>query len=413
MSGVNLFVVVSTVLTGLALLFLLPPLLGRGFRRGPSGSPGAPDLSLTVLRDQLAELERERRAGRIDDAAFEAERAELERRALEDGSLRIRSTIDSRRPWLVGAVALAVPGIAAALYLHLGTPAAMGPKDAGGSHALSAQQIQSMVLKLAERLQDNPQDGEGWLMLARSYAVLGRYAESAAAYGRAMSILPPDAIHLADYADTLAMAQGRRLAGDPERIIQRALAADPNNVKALALSGTAAFERRDFAGAIAQWEKILALVPAESKVAAGISNSIADARSRLGSAGGGETGGGSPVALPRSASVTVRVELDPALSGQVQPDDILFVFARAAEGPRMPVAMVRRKASELPLRLALDDSMGVGPGPRLSSAGTVVVGARVSRSGDALPKSGDLEGYADPVRVGTAEAAVSISRRIP
>ncbi|MBL8488067.1 MAG: c-type cytochrome biogenesis protein CcmI [Rhodocyclaceae bacterium] len=411
MSGTGLFVLLSAALTGLALVFLLPPLLGRGFRRG-NRAPGSPDLSLAVLRDQFAELEREHHAGRINDAAFEAERAELERRALEDGSLRIRSTIDSRRPWLVGAVALAVPGIAAALYLHLGTPAAMAPQDAGGSHALSAQQIQSMVLKLAERLQDNPQDGEGWLMLARSYAVLGRYAESAAAYGRAMSILPPDAVHLADYADTLAMAQGRRLAGDPERVIQRALAADPRNVKALALSGTAAFERRDYARAIGEWEKILALVPADSKVAAGIANSIADARSRLGPAGDGAGGIPAQAAGPAPA-VTVRVALDPALEGQVRPDDTLFVFARAAEGPRMPVAMVRRKASELPLRLALDDSMGVGPGPRLSAAGTVVVGARVSRSGDALPKSGDLEGYAQPMRVGAGEAAVSITSRVP
>ena len=136
-------------------------------------------------------------------------------------------------------------------------------------------------------MKETPDDPEGWMLLARSYGALGRYNQAAQAYANAAARLPGDAGLLADYADVLAMAQGRRLQGEPERLIARALEADPNNLKALALAGTAAFEKQDYAGAVRHWERMLPLVPPDSDDARSIQASIAEARSLGGAPPGG------------------------------------------------------------------------------------------------------------------------------
>lgn len=395
------FVIVSALLVIAILALLLLPLLRRS--QGASAAANGSELSLQVLREQVAELERERAAGRLDAASFERERMELEQRAIEDYEAAGQQTADQRRPWLAGLVALAIPLAAAGLYSLLGAPAAMtgtASQASAGNHAMNPQQLQAMTIKLAERLQQNPQDGQGWLMLARSYAMLRRFSESAAAFGRATSLLPPDAGLLADYADTLAMAQGRRLAGDPEKLIAQALAVDPNHIKALALRGSAAFERQDYRVAIADWEKILSLVPEDSGIAQGMRTSIADAQSKLGGSAGGS------VAAAAGPSVAGIVSLDPSI--QVSPGDAVFIFARAANGQRMPLAMVRKSAADLPSRFRLDDSLAMAPNAKLSDHKQVIIGARVSKSGDALPKPGDVEGYSEPVAVGTENVRVVI-----
>jgi cytochrome c-type biogenesis protein CcmH len=196
-----------------------------------------------------------------------------------------------RRARALGAgAACAFPLAVAAIYFAVGTPAALAPglgahqSAEGGQHAVSQAQIQAMVGRLAQRMRETPEDADGWIMLARSYGALGRYADSALAYERALERLPEDSRLLADYADIAAMAQGRRLQGKPEELVRRALSADPNNVKALSLSGTAAFEKGDYERAASQWRKILALVPAGSDVERSVRGSIAQAEQRGGKA---------------------------------------------------------------------------------------------------------------------------------
>src|SRR5262249_27649363 len=188
-----------------------------------------------------------------------------------------------------------------------------------------------------------------------------------AAYEQAVQRLPNDSRLLADYADVAAMAQGRRLQGKPETLIERALAADPRNAKALSLSGTVAFEKGDYAGAIAHWRKILALVPAGSDAERSVRASIADAERRGNIA---------------TVGIDGRVELERSLAGQVNPDDTVFIFARVP-GERMPLAMLRRRAAELPLAFRLDDNAAMSPTAKLSDAKEVVIVARLSRSGQA------------------------------
>lgn len=413
----NWFLVISGILLLGVLVALLYPLL-KPQVSDSSASAGQRELNLQVLREQLLELEKDLKEGRISQDSYGQSRDELERRAL-DCAVEAPPVLQSggRKTMLAVALAVAFPVVVGSLYWALGTPDSVAPAataTAGkeGEHALSPQQISAMVERLALRLQENPADGAGWLMLARSYAVLGRYPESSAAFSRAVTLLPPDAQHYADFADIVAMAQGKSLAGEPEKLVRRALEIDGKNVKALALSGTIAFDRQDYAQAIREWQKVLALLPEDSGAAAGIQGSIRDAENRLAISGRQveelrQVSEQKPAPAP--TKVAGVVELDPKLRASMKPGDTLFIFARALNGPKMPVAMLRAKASELPLPFALDDSMAMAPQFKLSNVGQVVVGARISKSGDALARPGDLEGLSMPVAAGADNVRIIIN----
>ncbi len=384
------FVSLATLLVVVVGLLILRPLLARSSGAAEATSGGA--LNLAILREEGALLDGELRAGNLDDESYRNAREELERRALEDVKPdAAQLAAAARRPRMAVILGVGFPAAVLALYVLLGAPQAFhgetGKAPGDGGHALGPEQIVAMVERLSEKLQTNPNDGEGWLMLARSYSVLGRYPESAAAYGRAVSLLPPNAQTLADFADTVAMAQGRRLQGEPEKIVRRALEVDPRNIKGLALLGTILFEQGNYRGAIGEWNKVLALVPPESNVARGMQGSIRDAENRL-AAGAGQ---GAQVSAPTATAVRGRVSLDPRLADRVSPGDTVFVYARAAAGPKMPLAILRRTVADLPFEFTLDDSQAMSPNLRLSQFPQVVVSARISRSGDAAPRPGDWQ----------------------
>lgn len=406
----TVFIIVAIVLVALAVLAVVIPLV-RMPKVELTSVPKSAAMSLGVLREQLADLEREFAAGRLGAEAYAQEKIEIESRALEDGrqAAPIAVASDARSTKLAAALAIVVPALALGMYFAQGSFKVLNENkpvaQSGAPHALTPQQIVGMVEKLSERLQDNPNDGPGWQMLARSYGVLGRYPESAAAYGRAVSLLPPDAQMLADFADMLAMTQNRRLRGEPEKIVRQALEVDPRNIKALALSGTLAFEGKNYPAAIGEWRKILELVPQDSNAASSVRSSIADAEKRM--AGSGET----PLAAP-GTTVSGAVNIDPAIRQRVGPDDVVFVFARAANGPRMPLAILRKRVSDLPFRFSLDDSMAMAPNLKLSQFDKVEIGARVSKSGDALARSGDFEGWSEQVTPGAGNINLVIKTQV-
>ena len=397
------FWIIAGLLVAGALLFVLPPLLSA--RPRPAAESAT---NIEVLRDQLRELEADRAAGSIDDTQYAHAREDLERRVLEEGA-GAAPPAPAARPGRLAALAvgLALPLIAVSSYFALGSPGALDARQAGAgegaAHALGPEQIQAMAERLAQRLRQQPDDVDGWRMLARSYSVLGRHAEAAQAYATLVNLVPGDAQLLADYADTLAMAQGRRLQGEPERIIARALQADGNNLKALALAGTVAFDKQDYKGAIAHWEKILALVPADSDAARSIAASIQEARTL------GRIEPARATAAPAKAAVAGVVALDPKLRGKVRDSDTVFIYARAVDGPAMPLAVVRRQVKDLPAQFVLDDSNSMTAGSALSAHAKVVVGARISRSGSATPGAGDLEGLAGPIALGTKDVSILIN----
>lgn len=413
----NLFLIVGGLVFVGVLVAIVYPLL----KRQPLSEADASEqreLNLQVLREQSGELDKDFAEGRVSEAAYRNSRDELERRTLEYVGEAPGAVIASGRKTVLAIVlAIGFPVAVGGLYWMLGVPdSVVASKTAGtakeGEHALSQQQITAMVERLALRLQENPGDGAGWLMLARSYAVLGRYPESSAAFSRALGLLPPDAQHYADYADIVAMAQGKKLFGEPEKLVRRALEIDPKNIKALALAGTIAFDRQEYAQAIREWQKVLAQVPEDSAAAAGIAGSIRDAENRLAIASkqvGEVTPSAATEPLAIVASVSGTVELDSSLRNAMKSGDTLFVFARAVDGPKMPVAMMRAKAGELPMKFTLDDSMAMSPQFKLSTVGRVVVGARISKSGDALARAGDLEGLSAPISTKSGNVKITIN----
>lgn len=393
------FVALAALLAAAALAFLLPPLLRT---RAPTAPAAREDANAAIYREQLAELEADHARGAISAEAHALARRELERRIVAEAApAPAPAARAAPRPRAAAiAVALFVPLAAALGYWKLGNPAAIGELAAiQAARDVTPEQMRALTEQLWQRMHASPEDPQGWLLLGRSLAVFGDHERAAQAYARAAALLPNDASLLADYADALAMARGQKLAGEPFELVKRALALEPEHVKALALAGSAAFERGDYAGAVGYWTRALKQAPPESEFARSIEASI-DEAGRLAGA-----------AAPRAGTALQGVvSLDPALSAHVAPDDTVFVIARAAGGGRVPLAVARTTVSQLPYRFTLDDSMAMAPGAKISGHKQVVVAARVSRTGEAAPAKGDIEGSSAAVAPGTTDVSVRLSR---
>jgi cytochrome c-type biogenesis protein CcmH len=409
---VTVFALVAVILVAAGLAWVLRPLLARRVDGGVAREAS----NLSILRDQLRELDSDLAAGVLSADQHREAHAELERRVLEEARGSSGGEASDRATGTRTAIALAflIPVAAVLLYLQIGARDAFSPManaPGGGDHSVSQQEMDAMVAKLAERMRANPGDPEGWAILARSYYVLGRFAEAAEAYAKVTELVPADADLLADYADALAMAQGRKLAGKPMEIVRQALKVDPNQWKALALAGTDAFDRKDYRAAVGHWEKLRGVVPPDSDMARSIDASIAEAR-QLGGLAAAPKVAAAPAAAG-SGRVAGTVSIGAALAAKADADDTVFIFARPADGPRMPLAIVRKQVKDLPAAFSLDDAMAMTPQAKLSNFSDIVVGARISKSGQAAPQSGDLEGLSAPVKVGASGVAIVIDRVLP
>ena len=300
-------------------------------------------------------------------------------------------------------------------YAWKGTPQALtgGPVPNEASEVTEAQMVE-MVERLAQRLREQPDDLQGWAMLGRSYLVLGQPQAAQEALRQWVARAPKDPSALADLADAIAMGQDRSLAGEPARLLQQALQLDPRHLKALALAGTEAFARQDYRRAIEHWEKITQIEPPDSPLHQQAQDSVAEARQRASVAAAAASGGSSSSAAAVPPAVSGRIELVGALQAQAKPDDVVFVFARGAQGPGMPLAVMRSRVRDLPLSFTLDDSMAMAPGLRLSGFPEVRVVARVSSGGGAVAQPGDFEGDAGPVPTdkGPQQVSVRIDRTL-
>ena len=383
-----LFWTIAGLLAAAVIAVMLRPLLSRRTYDGVSSDA----MNTSLYAEQLAELEDDLRSGAIAPGDFERAQRELKARLVDDvdGAQAPRSITQSRRAAI--AVGIAVPACAIGIYLLVGSPELLRPPPAAdAAQELTPHEVEAMVERLAERLKTDSANVEGWMLLARSYGAFGRFRESADAYATAVKLRPGDAQLLADYADALGMALGRKLEGEPEKLVARALEIDPRNLKALALAGTAAFERKDFAAAAKYWERMLPLVPPDSEDARSIRSNLDEALAMA-------KGGAPPVtAAAPKGGLRGEVKIAPGIAAQAAPTDTVFIFARAAQGPPMPLAVLRKQVRDLPVQFSLDDSMAMAPGANLSGAPQVIVGARVSKSGSPTAQPGDLQGLSAPV----------------
>lgn len=402
---VSIFWIVVAVALAVALAFVLPPLLGAG----KGGGVDAASANAAIRRQQMAELEADLRAGTLGADQYADARRDLEAELLREMPAPGVATGGGR--WAGFALAGIVPVAAVALYLVLGSPQHLLSAPAtAAAPASMPHDAEAMVSALEEKLKQHVNDGAGWAMLGRSYVALGRSQEGARAFARAAELIPGDARLLADYAEALALTQNGNMGGAPDNLIARALAIDANDTKALMLAGVAANQEQDYAQAASYWRRALELTPGNSELAGQLAAAIDNAEAA------GKLPHRAPAAEPVAAdgkSIAGTVAISPQLAGKVSPADSVFIFAQAPQGPPMPLAVQRITVGQLPYRFTLDDSMSMAAGNRLSDHASVTVTARVSKSGRAVPQSGDLQGRTGPVRLGQDQVALTIDSVVP
>ena len=421
-----LFWLVALLLVAATVTALVWPLLRA---RSPRAVESEDAATTNVYRDQKRQLDAELAAGAITREERDAGLAELAQRLGAELDVKAPpATPPSTRPAYIAALVLAaaLPVTALALYAVYGNPGLLRTAASPDARApMSHEQIDAMVDSLAKRMKERPEDPTGWRLLARAYSSMGRYQEAVAAFAESARRGPEDAALLADWADALAMQQ-KSLQGEPARLIARALTLDPNHPKSLSLSASVAFDRKDYDTAIAEWRRLQAQFAPGSDEAREVAAMIAEAEvakrgapppiatANAPQAGAAVPSAGAAAPQPeRSASsaasaISGSVSLDPKLRERAAANDTLFIYARAANGPRMPLAIERATAGELPRAFKLDDSMAMSPAARLSGASEVIVEARISKSGNATPSPGDLLGKSSAIKPGANGVSIVI-----
>ena len=398
------FWLVAVLLIAVALLFLLPPLIQKLQRDSNEDAIGRDELNVTIFKDQLAELELDLFAGVITQEQYEVAKHDLERSFLQDANTETDAPV-SQTDSVIGrsaavVIVVLVPLLAVSIYNMLGSgKAGLHPEDARPQVQAEGHEgtLEEQVRKLQDHLQQNPDDVEGWGMLARSYYFLKQYGAAAETFARTSALLQDsNAELLADYADALAMANGRNMAGRPYELVKKALEIEPRLQKALWLAGTATYQSGNFEDTLGYWKRLLEIFPKGSENYLQMQKNIAEIQQRLGLPVDTEI---QTVAAAGGASISGVVRLDESLMLDAGVDDTLFVYARAANGPRMPLAIVRKTVKDLPFEFTLDDSMAMNPAMKLSNFQQVVVGARISKSGNAMPQPGDLQVVSQPMGV--------------
>ena len=368
-------------------------------------------LNAAIYKEEIAKLEKERSEGLIDGATYEISHAEMRQRLFQDTSEDDGVAVLGSPKKTIIALTIFIPVIAAAMYFWLGS--AQQIADGGAKQQVAQQDVEKMVAGLAAKMEQDPTNLKGWAMLARSYKVMGRPKDAEKAYDRAGSYLDGDAQLLADYADVSASNANGSFEGKPQAIINRALKADPNNMMALWLAGTADYNRGDYKGAVQVWGRLAKLLPADSEDMKMIQGSIMEARGKANlppeSLVSQPT---SPVAAVSGKNINGTVEINPDLKSRIKPDYIVMVIARAP-GARMPVAIMRGKAADLPLRFVLNDALAMTPDTLISNLSEATIEVRISKSGQAKAEPGDLYSEIQTVKVGTNNLKVLVDQVRP
>lgn len=429
------FIIAAVVMTVVAVLFIFWPFSKRNRQADAPAQIERDRSNLEIARDQLKELEQDFTTGVIGKSEYEESRVELERRALEEaGSVAAQKKEQKKsgktetpptQPKAVWAVALFLGILLAgsALYWVIGTPdtffpradmmASSGEQNADDPHNFSPEQFEAMLQEFAERMENDPDDLEGWLMLARSYAQTGKTRQAIEAYERIIDRIPEDANVFADYADILAYEQGGNLAGRPIELVERALKIDPSHWKALGLAGTYAFDKGDYRQAELHWLKMKSSLPTGSEMARMMDVSIAEAR-RL------QEEGAAPQQPATEASneaasdayLSGTVSLAPEFQDRVSPDNLLLVYTYDANGPTTPIASISKHVSDLPFSFVLDASTLTIKSETLDAAEKLVVAARISKSGQPRARPGDLEGASEAVSANTENIQIVINKEL-
>ena len=412
------FLALAALMIAAALGFVLVPLLTHA----RSSSP------VDDVERRLRALDAALESGVIDAQEYATKRA-----ALETAPTPQPSAASARRSRAPPAALL---GVALLLYRLVGTPEALDVANvAAPAPEHTAADMDQAIAGLAAKLKQNPDDAQGWALLGRAYQATNRSDDSREAFRQAHEHAPEDADIAVEYAQALALAApDHLLQGESRELLEAVLKKDAKNQRALWLVGISDYQAGNYVSAIATWKILLPLLTPDSDVARSVRSEIAEAEARRDGrappepgatpntdapatdAGSSASTAGAAQSAPSGTAphLTVSVTLDPKLKDKLDANATLFVFARAASGPPMPLAIQRLKAGQLPVTVTLDDSMSMMPAMKLSKFPEVVVGARVSKSGNAMPQSGDLQTLSSPVASSRTEPmALTIDQVVP
>lgn len=416
------FWIIAAAMLSVALVFVVWPL----WRKSAKSNDVLRDAAnLEILRDQASELEADLNNSLLTQEAFEQGRRELQVRLLDEVKTTEAPAIVARNPSRILALVLVVliPALSVMLYLTLGSSKALLPQQqqqGEGAEGFGVLRSDAALQELETKMTKFPDDPNGWAVLARSYSELQRFPDAVKAYEHLVKLVPNESQIWSNYADALAMTNNQSLVGEPSKLIKKALELDPENTTALALAGSSDMESGDYLAAITHWQKLVTLLPPDYPQIQMIHDGINQAKENLSQQKGGkellaklpQEKQAAKVASDPALAITGKVSLSPALKSSVSPDDFVFILARAAEGPKMPLAVIRKQVKDLPMEFTLDDSMAMQPQMKLSGFDKVVVLARVSKSGTPMAQPGDLEGSVGVVKPGSKGLKITIDSTV-
>ncbi len=389
------FLIAAFLLLVLVLVLLLRPFIFPS----KSEATSRRQMNAAIYREELEKLDAELTMGSITSVDYEMAHAEIRQRLFQDTNEEDdRSEMGSTKKTVVG-LCLFVALLSSGLYLTLGDAPRIAEQNV--QQPMTREGVEKMVTEFAAKMEQDPTNFKGWVMLARSYRILGRNEEAAKAYERAGDFVGSDPQLLADYADTLASNANGNFAGKPLQLINQALKLDPNNLMALWLSGTASYTAGNYKAAVQTWEKLAKQLPPGSEEARSIGESIAEARSK----------GGLPTknTPPDSKGISGKIELVADLKSKLKPGDVIMVIARKP-GERMPVAVLKTAVTDFPMNFSLTDALALNPSAPLSQLSEASIEVRVSKTGMAKPESGDLISSAQIVKLGAKNVILMIDQ---
>ncbi len=414
------FWIIVALMLGLGVAVLVAVFL----RKRPDITSSQREQNLLLAKEKLADLDQEKAAGNIDEETYAQAKEELEAGLLEDTEVEeaVATVQPASARFAAIAVALLVPVLSVGIYMKTGSPqyvemSGIPNPGAQNPHAMNAggntPTMEELLQGLEERVQNAPDDTEGWFMLGRVYQSMNRFPEAVKAYEQLRKLTDNHPQALIALADTLAMVQGGKISGRPYELVRQALDKEPDDPTALWLAGKGAVEAADYQNAIYYWRRAEAALADNADFVRELRNMIAQVKQAAAQAGAELDDPGSAVAgaaaqpaamaqpaVAAGAAIELSVSLAPGLQDKVNPGDRLFIFAKQVQGPPMPVAAVRITAGDLPAKLVMNDGNMLQQGTKLADYQQLVVAARIAKGSQPSAASGDLQ---------SAEVTVSVA----
>jgi cytochrome c-type biogenesis protein CcmH len=375
----TLFWIIVLGLVLLALVMLMPALLNKQ----PIVDDAHQQRNIKIARQRLAELKQQLQESVLTQQQFDEQYTELQLMLNDDlqAAVEVQATMKQGR-WVIPMLAILLPTASLLLYGMLGETHALQKAELQTNEVKAAENVSQMISKLEQRLAENPADAEGWKMLGRSYSFLQQYQKAADVYAQLYRLQPEDTEIILQYANNLAMARNGRMVGEPATLITKVLQRQPENPNALWLMGMAKVEEGNYGEAKQNWQKLLSILPADSESLLQVQQMLAALdveQAKQQSAG-------------PSVEINVQVDIDPVLKANLSPTSTVFIYAQAVNGPKMPLAIVRKQAADLPVKTVLNDGVAMQGSSKLGEHQQLRIVARVSPSGQAMSQPGDLIG---------------------